>query len=167
MSDERKERTSGTAVDRRAADFYVYVWNGKEQEGTMRRIGDDRNTVRNYVELAIALVIVCAIMISGVRITFVIGPSMLPTLQEYSWHVVVGVQDPEVGDIVTFRLPDEKFSYIKRIVAGPGDTVDHWGTAITLGEDEYYVLGDNRGNSRDSRAFGPITGEIIWGRLIF
>ena len=92
---------------------------------------------------------------------------MLPTLQEYSWHVVVGVQDPEVGDIVTFRLPDEKFSYIKRIVAGPGDTVDHWGTAITLGEDEYYVLGDNRENSRDSRAFGPITGEIIWGRLIF
>ena len=66
MSDERKERTSGTAVERRAADFYVYVWNGKEQEGTMRRIGDDRNTVRNYVELAIALVIVCAIMISGV-----------------------------------------------------------------------------------------------------
>ena len=53
-------------MDRRAADFYVYVWNGKEQEGTMRRIGDDRNTVRNYVELAIALVIVCAIMISGV-----------------------------------------------------------------------------------------------------
>lgn len=133
----------------------------------MRRIGDDRCTVRDYVEMAITIAITYIIIMSGVRITMVIGPSMLPTLQEYSWHVVVPVQDPEVGDIVTFRLPDQEQSYIKRIVAGPGDTVDHWGSAITLGEDEYCVLGDNRGNSRDSRAFGPITGEMICGRLIF
>lgn len=132
----------------------------------MKRIGDDSCTVRDYIEIAITIAITYIIIMSGVRVTMVIGQSMLPTLREYSIHILVPDPDPEVGDIVTFRLPDEKFSYIKRIVAVPGDTVDHWGTAITLGEDEYYVLGDNRENSRDSRAFGPINGADIVGRLV-
>lgn len=132
----------------------------------MKRIGDDRCTVRDYIEIAITIAFTYIIIMSGVRVTMVIGQSMLPTLREYSIHILVPDPDPEVGDIVTFRLPDEKFSYIKRIVAVPGDTVDHWGTAITLGEDEYYVLGDNRENSRDSRAFGPINGADIVGRLV-
>ena len=132
----------------------------------MNRIGDDRCTVRDYVELAITLAFAYIIIISGVRVAMVIGPSMQPTLSEYSIHILVPVQDPKIGDIVAFRRPSQKNSYIKRIVAGPGDTVDHWGTPLTLGPGEYYVLGDNRGNSRDSRSFGPIDGDTIWGRLV-
>ena len=132
----------------------------------MKRIGDDRCTVRDYVELAITLAFTHIIIISGVRVAMVIGPSMQPTLEDHSIHILVPVQDPKIGDIVAFRRPSQKNSYIKRIVAGPGDTVDHWGTPLTLGPGEYYVLGDNRGNSRDSRSFGPIDGDTIWGRLV-
>lgn len=132
----------------------------------MKRIGDDSCTMRDYIELAITLLIVFTIILSGVRVTMVIGPSMKPTLSEYSIHILVPIQDPEIGDIVAFRRPAQKDSYIKRIVAGPGDTVDHWGTSLTLEPGEYYVLGDNRENSRDSRSFGPIDGDTIWGRLV-
>lgn len=132
----------------------------------MKRIGDDSCTMRDYIELIITLLIVFTIILSGVRVTMVIGPSMKPTLSEYSIHILVPIQDPEIGDIVAFRRPSQKNSYIKRIVAGPGDRVDHWGEMITLGDDEYYVLGDNRENSRDSRSFGPVDGDTIWGRLV-
>ena len=132
----------------------------------MNRIGDDSCTMRDYIELAITLVVAFTIILSGVRVAMVIGPSMQPTLEDHSIHILVPIQDPKIGDIVAFQRPSQKDSYIKRIVAGPGDTVDHWGTAITLGDDEYYVLGDNRENSRDSRSFGPIDGDTIWGRLV-
>ena len=134
----------------------------------MKRHGDeDRYTVRDWVELAIYGIFIFAILVGGVRFAFVVGPSMSPTLQEYSLHITVPVREPKVGDIVAFRCPGQNFSCIKRVVAGPGDTVNHWGELITLGTDQYYVLGDNRENSRDSRSFGPIDGATIWGRLIF
>ena len=132
----------------------------------MNRIGDDSCTMRDYIELAITLVVAFTIILSGVRVAMVIGPSMQPTLEDHSIHILVPVQDPEIGDIVAFRRPGQKNSYIKRIVAGPGDRVDHWGEMITLGDDEYHVLGDNWENSRDSRSFGPVDGDTIWGRLV-
>lgn len=89
------------------------------------------------------------------------------------------------------RLPFIRQQFVKRVVGLPGDTVEiidgvvHInGEAlaepyldstrcrfrtnrppITLGADEYYVLGDNRDNSNDSRAIGPIKREMIVGRV--
>jgi signal peptidase I len=37
---------------------------------------------------------------------------------------------------------------------------------LTLGEDDYFFMGDNRTGSRDSRNFGPVPGEQIIGRVI-
>lgn len=102
--------------------------------------------------------------------------------------------DPERFDIIVFPPPHEKDTfYIKRIIGLPGETVqiDEEGNIlidgeileesygkeiimnpgraydlITLGEDEYFVLGDNRNNSIDSRdpSVGNIRREDIIGR---
>ena len=102
-------------------------------------------------------------------------------------------RDPERYDIVVFpyRLEENTY-YIKRIIGLPGETVqivdgyvyingvqldEHYGNEImekpgiaaepvTLGEDEYFVLGDNRNNSQDSRtaSVGVIHRDEILGR---
>ena len=101
--------------------------------------------------------------------------------------------DPERFDIIVFpfRYKDNTY-YIKRIIGLPGETVqivdgeiyingelleESYGREvmqdaglaaepITLGDDEYFVLGDNRNDSMDSRMaeVGPIVGERIIGR---
>ena len=102
---------------------------------------------------------------------------------------------PRVGDIIAFYPNGNKKSYlyIKRVVAVGGDTVlienghlyingelfededlyetmEFAGLAenlITLGKDEYFVLGDNRNDSEDSRYgnIGPVNGEDIVGKV--
>ena len=107
---------------------------------------------------------------------------------------VYKVTDPKTNDIVVF-LPngnEKSHYYVKRVIGVPGDTVqikngtvyvngkafdeetdvasiEDAGLAaeeITLGADEYFVLGDNRNDSMDSRMaeVGPIAGERIIGR---
>jgi len=83
--------------------------------------------------------------------------------------------------------------YIKRVIGLPGETVQIVGADIlidgkkleedygkmpitsggiaeeplTLGEDEYFVLGDNRGGSTDSRNIGPVKKDMICGKIVF
>jgi signal peptidase I len=96
------------------------------------------------------------------------------------------------GDIIVFKGPEQAAGQvkdlIKRVIGLPGDTVesregvmyvngnpikeDYLGPGITTGPLEpqkippghYWVMGDNRGNSKDSRFFGPIAKNLIIGR---
>ncbi len=102
---------------------------------------------------------------------------------------------PERGEIIVFRYPrDPSQFFIKRIVGLPGETVEVNGghvilsnsehpngitldepylsgvetlgkDRVTLAETEYFVMGDNRGESLDSRSFGPIHENDIVGRV--
>ncbi len=102
---------------------------------------------------------------------------------------------PERGEVVVFKSPINTDYYLKRIIALPGERVKvennkviiyneenprGWvlpeiylteetpgSLSATLGSDEYFVLGDNRDASFDSRRFGAIKKETIVGRVWF
>lgn len=128
--------------------------------------------------------------------TSVIGVSMENTLYNGQTILISRlsylVMKPDVGDIVVFKPNGNENThyYVKRVVAIPGDTVEFRegrlyvngiieegdydkvadpGIAeepLVLGVDEYFVLGDNRNNSEDSRSgnIGPVNRELIEGR---
>jgi signal peptidase I len=105
--------------------------------------------------------------------------------------------EPQRGDVAVFQAPgsdDDEPRLIKRVIGLPGDTVEIRDTEVyvngekldepyfinrpcnpskcpnetwTLGPSQYFMMGDNRNNSRDSRAFGPIQRSAIVGRAVF
>ena len=99
----------------------------------------------------------------------------------------------ERGDVVVFWYPrDRTKSFIKRVVALPGERVEirrgrvyvngevldepyligqfsdasYYGPVV-LPDDHYFVMGDHRSSSNDSRLFGPVPAELIYGKAVF
>lgn len=114
----------------------------------------------------ISLVLLEVMLFPVIKIAVISGESMEPTLKDRSIHLFLKQKEPQVGDIVSFESPYGRGLFVKRIVAGPGEVVCFQEEWICLSADEYFVLGDNRGYSVDSRAFGPIKREAITGCLL-
>lgn len=85
------------------------------------------------------------------------GRSMEPFINDNQYFLVVKLpllwSEPEVGDVVQLLVPDSNELLVKRVTAKPS-------------EDEYYVIGDNLAQSRDSRDFGTIKRTKILGKVL-
>jgi signal peptidase I len=147
--------------------------------------------------------LVISVLVSGFIIIFlyqpvrVEGTSMLPVLEDqdrlFINKLAYRVGDIHRGDVVVFLYPhDHEKSYIKRVIALPGDTlrIDHGKVYVnsarideayvpkrfeddrsqpemTVPQHEYFVMGDHRSISSDSREFGPVDRELIYGKAAF
>jgi signal peptidase I len=139
------------------------------------------------IGIIIALIIVIPIR-RYVASPFVVqGNSMSPRLNQGD-YLIIDKYNKDYGrfDIIVFKIPGKDTYYIKRIIGLPTEKIvikdgkilvndkifdDSFITrpimgdsTITLGADEYFVLGDNQGQSFDSRNFGPVKASDIVGK---
>lgn len=170
-----------------------------EQERPRRRPGSLKSIGLWAVEiLIVCMTAVLLVAAFGQRVS-VAGDSMNPALENGDVvlvnHFIYNVKKPARGDIVAFRQNEGEHYSVKRIVGLPGETVqiadgkilidgeeltgetylsniDYAGLAeepVELGEDEYFVMGDNHASSDDSRlpSIGNISLDDIFGEVWF
>jgi signal peptidase I len=148
-------------------------------------------------DLLISLAISAFIIIFLYQPVKVEGTSMLPGLADqeriFINKFVYRFENITRGDIVVFRYPrDPSKSYIKRVVAVPGDRIriedgrvyvnsrplsekyipeqyEDWRSypESTVPAHHFFVLGDHRNLSNDSRDFGPVDENFIYGKAVF
>jgi signal peptidase I len=97
----------------------------------------------------------------GVHVYFIPSPSMVPTLEPGQFILIdTWAYDdalPSIGDVVVFRHQESAQWLVKRISRWPDGEIQH--------NDQWYMLGDNKNQSRDSRYFGGITTDQIVGQV--
>lgn len=139
-----------------------------------------------YVIIILVVILIRLFIITPVTVD---GPSMNETLHQGDVLIInkINKENPKRDQIVVFRKGNDKL--IKRVIALPGEKIkcvsgtiyinneeynDSYGYGTTtdfmevkLGDGQYFVLGDNRQNSADSRLFGPVSKEKIEGTALF
>ena len=148
-------------------------------------------------DLGISIVVSALIIVFLYQPVKVEGTSMLPGLTDqeriFINKFVYHLEPIERGDIVVFLYPrDTSKSYIKRVIAVGGDRVaisdgrvyvngkrlrepyvpadfrdDRSMDEITVPQGSYFMLGDHRSSSSDSRDFGPVERKYVYGKAVF
>ncbi len=148
-------------------------------------------------DLLIAIGLALVIIVFLYQPVKVEGTSMAPLLSDqeriFINKFVYRFEPIQRGDIVVFWYPlDRTKSFIKRVVGLPGETVEiRQGAVYVNGKvvpepyvppqyedlsdfgpvrvprDSYFVMGDHRVSSNDSRVFGPVASRFIYGRAVF
>lgn len=148
-------------------------------------------------DLIISLAISAFIIVFIYQPVKVEGTSMMPSLSDqeriFVNKFVYRLEPIERGDIVVFRYPrDPSKSYIKRVVGIAGDRIRIDGGQVYVNSEAvdedyvppvytdarsypetvvppncYFVLGDHRSMSNDSRDFGPVNQSYIYGKAVF
>lgn len=154
----------------------------------------NRKIIDRLLTVLLVLSVIFFIFSKVFALSRISGSSMYPTYEDKEYVLCnrfLKTEDYKRGDVITFYSGEKYLSniYIKRIAAIPGDTVlikdgvlyvngekqntclppmQDAGIAekpLALGKDEFFVLGDNRNRSRDSRIIGPVKMEKIIGRV--
>ncbi len=193
---------------------------GEEEDATAAAAGRSRSPLRETVELVVFAVAIALLLrvfvVQAFRIpsgsmedTLLVGDFILVDKITYGPRLNIGIAEgrlpglrrPRTGDIIVFKYPlDPSKDFVKRLIAGPGQTVhivnrkvyvdgelfpdpsrskhgdprvlpgtysnrDNYGP-VTIPEGQYFFMGDNRENSRDSREWGFVPEEYIKGRAL-
>ena len=163
-----------------------------ETPSTLRR--ELRTWVR---DLAVAMGLALIIIIFLYQPVKVEGTSMAPLLSDqeriFINKFVYHFEPIQRGDVIVFWYPlDHSKSFIKRVVGLPSETIElRQGNLYVSGErvdepyvppnffddanygpvrvppGQYFVMGDHRDSSNDSRVFGPIPQQVIYGKAVF
>jgi signal peptidase I len=157
-----------------------------------------RHEIRVWTrDLLIAIGLALVIIVFLYQPVKVEGTSMAPLLSDqeriFINKFVYRFEAIHRGDVVVFWYPlDRSKSFIKRVIALPGETVTIRQGVVTVNgtvvpepyvppqyedvsdfgptrvpADSYFVMGDHRISSNDSRVFGPVPSQFIYGRAVF
>jgi signal peptidase I len=163
------------------------------ESGSWRRLAGE--IVSGVQTLFSAAVYATLIVTFGFQVARVDGLSMAPTLEDHDRLIVnklvYELGDPRPGDIVMLYYPvNPEKMFVKRVIAKEGDTVrivdgrvyvndvplhddyvppefrshDDWGPTV-IQQGYYFVMGDHRNNSSDSRHWGPVPKKYIVGKV--
>lgn len=139
-----------------------------------------------YIVIVVVVVLIRTFIITPVRVD---GDSMKNTLKNGDILLLYKLSSINRFDIIVLDEEKDNEKIIKRVIGMPGETVaikkgkiyindkvidDEYAygqtsdyNKVTLKDDEYFILGDNRLISKDSRYFGPIKENEIKGKIVF